>query len=63
MPKVLANVAAAYLKAHPKMYSVYTYISNNFAFVMKISNKYNPTQHKIVKHKKTVSTRQDVIEY
>jgi len=62
-PKVIANVLAAYLKAHPRMYSLYTYISNHFAFVMRISNKYNPTQHNIVKHKKTVSTRQDVIEY
>jgi anaerobic magnesium-protoporphyrin IX monomethyl ester cyclase len=62
-PKVVANVVAAFLKAHPKMYSLYLYVSNNFSFVMHMSNKYNPTQHKIIKHKKTVSTRQDVIEY
>ena len=58
--KVAANVIAAFLKAHPKMYSFYLYARNNFSFIMKLTNKYNVHKHTLKEIKKTVNTREDV---
>ena len=63
MSKVVANVIAAFLKAHPKMYSFYLNVRNNFSFIMKLTNKYNVTQHKLKEIKKTLNTREDVIHH
>ena len=64
--KVFANVIAAYLKAHPKMYSLYLYIRNNFSFIMRLTNKFSGAQHEFkdirkVAHK--VKTREDYAQH
>ena len=59
--RVLANVFASFLKAYPKMYSTYLKIRNNIGFVMKLSNKYSGSEHKLAKIKSKTSTREDVI--
>ena len=58
--KVVANVIASFLKAHPKLYSFYLSIRNNFSFIMKLTNKYSGTQHNLKEIRKTVTTREDV---
>ena len=59
--KVVANVIASFLKAYPKMYSLYLNVRNNFSFIMKLTNKYSIAQHKLKKINKTVNTREDVL--
>ena len=54
-------MGTSFLRAYPKMYSFYLNVRNNFSFIMKLSNKYNPMDHKVIN--KTVSTRQDVIHH
>ena len=58
--KVVANVIGSFLKAYPKIYSFYWSVRNNFSFIMKLTNKYNVTEHKLKEIKKTVNTREDV---
>ena len=59
--KVVANVIASFLKAYPKMYSLYLNVRNNFSFIMKLTNKYNVHNRKLKEIKKTVNTREDVL--
>jgi len=58
--KVVANVIGSFLKAYPEIYSFYWSVRNNFSFIMKLTNKYNVTEHKLKEIKKTVNTREDV---
>jgi len=59
MSKVLAQVFAAFLRAHPKLYSIFFNLRSNFGFLMKLSNKYTTYSRSVVTHQKTVSTRED----
>ena len=61
--KVVANVIAPFLKGHPKMYSFFLNVRNNFNFIMKLTNKYSAGQHKLKEIRKTVHTREDVIRH
>ena len=66
MSKVVAQVFAAYLKAHPKMYSFYLYARDNFSFIMKLSNKYSSAQHDFKDVRKiahSVKTREDYAQH
>jgi len=61
--KVVLNVIHSFLKAYPKMYSFYLNVRNNFSFIMKLASRYNASPHKLKKIKKTVNTREDVIQH
>ena len=64
--KVAAQVIASYLKAHPKMYSFYLYVRNNYSFIMTLSNKFSGTQHDFKEIRKIahrVKTREDYAQH
>ncbi len=60
LPKVLANMAAAYLRAHPKVYSLYLFVRNKSGIVMRLANRYGTGEHKLGKAPRKVGTRVDV---
>jgi radical SAM superfamily enzyme YgiQ (UPF0313 family) len=60
LPKVLANMAAAFLRAYPKAYSRYRYVRNKSSFVMRLANRYGTGEHKIRQVPEKVGTRVDV---
>jgi radical SAM superfamily enzyme YgiQ (UPF0313 family) len=61
LPKVLANMAAAFLRAYPKVYSRYRYLRDKSDFIMTLANRYGTGEHKLRKVPTTVGTRVDVI--
>ena len=59
--KVLANMAASFLRGHPKIYSFYLHVRNKSGIVMRLANLYSTANHKIKTTPAKVGTRVDVI--
>ena len=60
IPKIMANVMAAFLKAYPRVYSFYLRARNNIPFFTNLANRYGG-EHAFGKKAGTVGTREDVI--
>jgi len=61
LAKILASMFAAFLKGHPKIYSLYLYIRNNSDFVMGLVGRYSSSGPRSRRTPRTVGTRVDVI--
>ena len=61
LPKVLANMAASFLRGSPKLYSLYRHIRDQSDFVMGLANRYGTAGRKTRRTPITVGTRVDVI--
>jgi len=61
MTKVLANMAAAFLRAYPSVYSKYRYLRDKSSFVLSLANRYGTAERRLRKAPTTVGTRVDVI--
>jgi len=61
--KIAVNVLSHFLRAYPKIYSLYFFLSNNFKIVRDISNKFNVYERKFTSKKlpKTMATREDFV--
>ena len=61
MDKIIANVTIAFFRAHPKIYSVYLFLSTNVQFIRTFTNRYNAFDRKVKAKKlpRSISTRAD----